>query len=122
MSTEIRFETVSPVIPVRDLSAALDRYRALGFDVSRAPQDPNYGFADRGPVSLHLTQWDDHDPARTAASVYLYVSDADALHAEWKNANVPGCLGAPADTPYRLREFTYIDPEGTLHRIGSPLS
>ena len=34
--------------------------------------------------SIRLTECAEHDPLRTAASVYLYVSDADALYAEWK--------------------------------------
>jgi hypothetical protein len=74
-------------------------------------------------VSIHLTEWAEHDPLRTAASVYLYVSDADALYAEWKALeNLEGRLIAPRDTPYGLREFAYVDPDGTAHRIGSPLT
>jgi len=116
------FESVAPVIPVRDLQAALDRYERLGFTVNRDSGEPTYAFADRGQVSLHLTEWDEHDPKRTAAAVYLYVSDADALHAEWSALHLPGRLTPPEDTPYHLREFAYIDPEGTLHRAGSPLT
>ncbi|TYK46705.1 bleomycin resistance protein [Actinomadura decatromicini] len=120
MNTQVRMLDVAPVIPVRDLKAALDRYRALGFSVRQADEDHRYGFADWGPVSLHLTQWDEHDPARTGAAIYLYVSDADAVHAQWTNADVPGRLGEPTGTPYGLREFAYVDPDGTLHRVGSP--
>lgn len=102
----IDFTSVSPIVPVRNLDIALDRY----------------GFADRGSVSIHLTEWAEHDPLRAAASVYLYVSDADALHAEWKALkNLEGRLIAPHDTPYGLREFVHVDPDGTAHRIGSPL-
>ena len=119
----IEFTSVSPILPVRDLEIALARYRRLGFD-SRAYQGPErYGFVDRGSVSIHLTEWADHDPLRTAASVYLYVSDADALYAEWAALdNLDGRLIAPNDRPYGLREFAYIDPDGTAHRVGSPLS
>jgi uncharacterized glyoxalase superfamily protein PhnB len=54
--------------------------------------------------------------------VYFYVSDADALFAEWKAlADLGGRLHPPHDTPYGLREFAYVDPDGTLHRVGSPL-
>ena len=63
MDTAVVFERVAPVIPVRDLDAALDRSRA----------------------------------------------------------GVPGRLGEPGDRPYGLREFGYVDPDGTLHRVGSPL-
>jgi hypothetical protein len=112
---EVIFTSVAPVVPVLDLDAALDRYRRMGFE-ARA-----YG-GDRGHVSLHVTEWDEHDPKRTAATVYLYVSDADALHTEWAAAGLEGRLGEPFDTEYGLREFGYVDPDGTLHRVGSPLT
>lgn len=121
MTEKIVFKNVAPVVPVLDLDAALDRYRRLGFDAHPYEGGERYGFVDRGDVSLHLNEWADHDPTRTASTVYLYVSDADALHAEWAAAGVEGHLGEPHDTPYGLREFGYVDPDGTLHRVGSPL-
>jgi hypothetical protein len=53
--------------------------------------------------------------------VYLYVSDTDALHAEWASAGVEGRFMGPHDTPYGLREFVYVDPDGIVHRVGSPI-
>ena len=77
--TEVDFTSVSPVVPVRDLGATLERYRRLGSDAHAFEGPDRYGFAERGPVSIHVTEWEDHDPQRTGAVVYLYVSDADAL-------------------------------------------
>jgi hypothetical protein len=122
MAEQVAFERISPVVPVLDLDAAMDRYRRLGFDVDPYTGSERYAFVRRGPVSLHLTEWHEHDPKRTAAHVYLYVSDADALHAEWAAAGVEGRLRELFDTPYGLREFAYVDPDGTLHRAGSRLS
>ncbi|HEY0000391.1 MAG TPA: VOC family protein, partial [Actinoplanes sp.] len=122
VAEEVVFERVAPVVPVLDLDAALDRYRRLGFTVRSYAGGERYGFVDRGAVSLHLTEWAEHDPLRTAPAVYLYVSDADALHDEWAAAGVEGRLGEARDTPYGLREFAFIDPDGTLHRVGSPLA
>jgi hypothetical protein len=119
---EIDFTSVSPIIPVRNPDIALDRYRRLGFDARGYEGPERYGFVDRGSVSMHLNEWGDHDPLRTAASVYLYVSDADALHAEWAALkDLDGRFVEPFDTAYGLREFVYIDPDGTAHRVGSPL-
>jgi hypothetical protein len=119
----IDFTSVSPIVPVRNLDIALARYRRLGFDAHGYEGPERYGFADRGSVSIHLNEWAEHDPLRTAASVYLYVSDANALYAEWEALeNLEGRLIAPHDTPYGLREFVYVDPDGTAHRIGSPLA
>jgi catechol 2,3-dioxygenase-like lactoylglutathione lyase family enzyme len=122
MTSEIAFSEVAPVIPVRDLDAALDRYRQLGFEVEAYAGGERYGYARRGSVQLHLTEWAEHDPAHSAAAVYLYVSDADALHAQWKAIGVDGRLTKPHDTAYGLREFAFVDTEGTLHRVGSPLN
>lgn len=121
MNSECVFEYVAPVIPVRDLDAALLRYRALGFTAEAYTGGERYGFVERGGIHLHLLEREDHDPGSTAAHVYFYVSDADSLHAEWSAAGDVGTLRAPYDTPYGLREFALIDSEGTLHRVGSPL-
>ena len=115
------FDEVAPVIPVRDLDAALARYRRLGFEAFAYESGERYGFANRGAVSLHLSEWENHDPTRSAAVIYFYVSDADAVHEEWAQSGVDGRLGRPSDTPYRIREFAYVDPDGTLHRVGSYL-
>ncbi|GAA1944919.1 bleomycin resistance protein [Kitasatospora viridis] len=120
MAEDVVFERVEPVVPVRDLAAALDRYRRLGFTAREYQGDAQYGFASRGGVTLHLTEWAEHDPEVAGAVVYLYVSDADAVHTEWAAAGLPGRLTAPRDTDYGLREFGYVDPDGTLHRVGSP--
>jgi hypothetical protein len=118
---EIGFTSVAPVVPVRDLDAALERYRRLGFATHAYEGPERYGFVERGSVSMHLSEWAEHDPHRTGAVVYLYVSDADALYDEWKTSGVEGRISEPADTPYKLREFSFVDPDGTLHRVGSPL-
>ena len=118
---DLIIERISPVPPVVDLDAALGRYRRLGFDAKPYSGAERYGFVERGGVSLHLTEWKEHDPARTGAHVYLYVSDAGALHAEWACSGVEGRLGDLIDTEYGLREFGYVDPDGNLHRVGSPL-
>jgi hypothetical protein len=122
MPDKVVFERISPVVPVLDLDAALDRYRRLGFAVEPYAGGERYGFVERDRVSLHLSEWAEHDPGRTGSHVYIYVSDADAIHAEWAASGVEGRLGEPFDTPYGLREFGYVDPDGTLLRVGSPVA
>lgn len=113
------FENVVPVVPVSDLGAALERYRLLGFAVRAYGHGTGYGYADRDGASIHLSEWDEHDSVRTSSVVYLYVSDADAVHDEWEASGVEGRLGEPRDTEYGMREFGFVDPDGTLHRVGS---
>lgn len=81
-----------------------------------------YGYARRGGVWLHLSQVDDVDPRTTLVSAYLYVSDADALHAEWSNSGVEGRFHPPTDTDYGRGEGAYVDPDGNLLRYGSWLT
>jgi catechol 2,3-dioxygenase-like lactoylglutathione lyase family enzyme len=113
------FERVVPVVPVTDLDAALERYRRLGFSVRAYGHGTGYGFADRDDVSLHLTEWDEHDPTKTASVVYMYVSDAEAVRKEWLAAGVDGRFGEVRQTEYGMDEFGFVDPDGTLHRVGS---
>ena len=80
-----------------------------------------HGYAQRGAVSIHLSKWDEHDPKRTGAVVYLYVSDAYVVRAEWASCEVEGRLGEIRNTDYGMREFGFVDSDGTLHRVGSKL-
>lgn len=122
MSTrdEPSVDGVAPVLPVRDLSAACHHYAALGFEVTS--YDQTYAFAERGGVQVHLAVVVDLDPATSNVAAYLYVSDADALYDQWRQAGVGGRLVAPQDTDYGLREGAHVDPYGNLLRFGSPLS
>lgn len=112
------FERIAPILPVKDLDAALDRYRRLGFTAHAYDGPQRYGFVDGGAVSLHLTEVGAGHPA---SAVYLYVDDADAVHEAWSAAVPEGHFHAPEDKPWGLREFTFVDPDGTVHRVGSPL-
>lgn len=118
--SEVIFERIAPVVTVHDVDAALARYRRLGF-ATELYEQAQYGFAERGSVQLHFQPDDPTDPGDTGGVVYVYVSDADVLYAEWTSAGVEGRFIGPHDTPYGLREFVYTDPDGIVHRIGSPL-
>jgi catechol 2,3-dioxygenase-like lactoylglutathione lyase family enzyme len=124
----VTFERVAPVLPVRNVARALERYKRLGFEGEAycepgksADDDPIYAFIGWGPVDIHLSRFPELDPKASTSACYLYVDDADALHAAWSVANVEGELRAPVDTPYGLREFVFIDADGNLLRVGSPL-
>jgi hypothetical protein len=117
---EVIFNRIAPVVTVHDLDAALSRYRQLGF-ATELDEPAQYGLVERGAVQLHLVGEDADNPSGTGGVVYVYVSDADALHAEWTSAGVTGRFIGPHNTRYGLREFVYIDPDGIVHRVGSPL-
>ncbi|WBB50182.1 hypothetical protein O3597_06890 [Verrucosispora sp. WMMA2044] len=83
----------------------------MGRGVARGPRGCRWG----GLPSWPTQSWRE-------ATAYLYVSDVDALHAEWAASGVEGRLTGPRNTPYDLREFAFVDPDGTLHRVGSPIA
>jgi hypothetical protein len=124
----VTVERIAPVLPVRNVGEALRRYDRLGFatraymepEVSRQDH-PNYGHLTGGPVEIHLSGFDALDPKTTTSVCYLFVDDADALHAAWRNAGVEGRFRPPMDTSYGEREFGYVDPDGNRLRVGSRL-
>jgi DNA-binding MarR family transcriptional regulator len=115
-----QFRRFSPVFGVRDLRAALAHYAALGFDTVAYEDGDAYGFAARDGVELHLQADPGHDRSQSSAA-YLYVRDADALHAEWSRPGLAGHTHPVGPTPYRLREGSHVDPDGNLIRFGSPI-
>jgi len=124
----VAFERVAPVLPVRDVALALARYRRLGFQAKAyvepglsSEENPSYGYLRWGPVEIHLSGFNALDPKTTTSVCFLWVDDADALHAAWAAIGVEGRLRAPFDTPYGQREFGYVDPDGNRLRLGSPL-
>ena len=108
---------VAPILPVRDLDAAMTYYRRLGFSV-RAYEKGGYGFAMRDGVEIHLGVAPDRD--RHTSSTYLFVDDADAVAAEWRAAGVE--VHSPEDTEWGQHEGVVADPDGNIIRFGSPMS
>jgi catechol 2,3-dioxygenase-like lactoylglutathione lyase family enzyme len=106
---------ISPIFSVRNLDAALDFYRRLGFTV-RAYQGGGYGFAMRDGVELHLGV-----PTREhhSGSAYLFVDDSDQLAAEWRAAGVE--VNGPEDCEWGQHEGALVDPDGNVIRFGSPI-
>jgi predicted enzyme related to lactoylglutathione lyase len=107
---------IAPIFAVRDLDAAMDHYRRLGFDV-RAYEKGGYGFASRDGLEIHLGVVPDDD--RRVSAAYLFVDDADELAAAWRSAGVE--VHSPQDTEWGQREGAVVDPDGNVIRFGSPL-
>jgi catechol 2,3-dioxygenase-like lactoylglutathione lyase family enzyme len=120
-------EHAVPILPSRDLDAALAFYERLGFESRGAPPSEwDYLIIGRGGIELHFYRDADVDPLTTAASCYLRVDDADATHGEWEAVGIEhdvatgSRLVAPVTTDYGMREFALVDPSGNLLRVGSP--
>jgi catechol 2,3-dioxygenase-like lactoylglutathione lyase family enzyme len=111
---------VVPVLMSRDVAAALDFNRRLGFVVEfqDAPAQPRYAGVARDGVALHL-QWQDAahwDNALDRPAYRFAVGDVDALYTDFQAAGALPALNAspyakPADTPWGTREFHLHDPD-----------
>ncbi|NUP09774.1 MAG: VOC family protein [Polyangiaceae bacterium] len=110
-----------PILPVRNVRAAVAHYEKLGFQTSIHDPDaeePTYGFAVRNGVEIHLTRHA-HVNESEAGACYLHVDDAARIHATWKAAAVEGRITEIEDKPWGKREFAHVDPDGNLVRVGS---
>lgn len=110
----LTFHTASPILPVSDLAKSLDYYvRVLGFAIEW--QDASGAAAvSRGPCTLMLCQG---DQGHAGTWVWIGVSDADALHDEFKGRGAI-VRHRPSDYPW-AREMQIADPDGNVLRLGS---
>ncbi len=94
-------QKIMPELPVDNVPGGISHYRdVLGFSVNY--EDPGIGVMDRDSVRVLLVM-------RTArhsgiGSCYVYVEDADSLHAELV-ANGADVQSEPVSRPWGLREF-----------------
>ena len=108
---------IMPELPLDNVPAAVPYYRdTLGFTINY--QQDDIAVLDRDAVRVVLI-------ARTSrhtgiGSTYVYVSDADALHAELR-AKGAALSGEPVSHPWGLRDFRVTDPEGNRITFGQPL-
>jgi len=105
-----------PELPLDDVAAGVAYYRdILGFRINYAQHD--LGVMDRDDITLILIARSEKHTG--ISSCYIYIHDADALHAELvaKGANV---LAKPVSHPWGLREFPILDLEGNQIKFGQP--
>jgi uncharacterized glyoxalase superfamily protein PhnB len=112
------FRCAVPILPVRDVGAALDFYARLGFEVRAYADGGDYGYATREDVEIHLgrVMAGEHH----GASAYVHVVDADAVAAEWRAAGAE--VHGPQDTEWGKHEGALVDPDGNVIRFGSPIA
>jgi catechol 2,3-dioxygenase-like lactoylglutathione lyase family enzyme len=120
--------TAIPTLPSRDFDATVAFYGSLGF-TEAARWAAEYLILMRGSVELHFFEDRAVDPYTSNAGCYLRIADAWTLWDEWAAAGVPlghrgipRLQGPPSATDYGLREFALIDPDGSLLRVGAPVT
>lgn len=112
--------TVSPILPVADVAAAIRFYRdVLGFRVGWTWGDPpTVASVCRDAVELMLERTDEGLPA-APAKVYLTMSGVQALH------DAAVAAGARVAVPLALRDYgmrdcRLLDPDGNELSFGEP--
>jgi uncharacterized glyoxalase superfamily protein PhnB len=109
---------VSPILPVRDVAAAVSFYASLGFTTRAYNGGHDYGFVTWGDVEIHLGSVG-ADAQHSSASIYLFVDDADELARTWRGAGAD--VRPPQNTEWGKREGVVVDPDGNVIRFGSPV-
>jgi catechol 2,3-dioxygenase-like lactoylglutathione lyase family enzyme len=109
----IRFEGVTPVLPVRNLAASLDYYvRVLGFKVNF--EYPYFASVSRDRCYLFLSEGDQGNPGTW---VWIGVDDAPALCEQYRQA---GAKIRHRPTNYEWAcEMQVEDRDGNVLRMGS---
>jgi len=104
---------VVPVLPVSDLTRAINFYHRLGFTSKRYQDGDSYAFIHRDGHELHLTNNRNLIGKESPAGVYFYPANgtAAALEAEFRAAGVP--IAEPlAPREWKMDEFVVKDPDG----------
>jgi predicted enzyme related to lactoylglutathione lyase len=113
---------IAPYFFVDDVVKTANHYRdALGFDYERFwGEPPAFCMVYRRGVVIMLSQLEQKGGMRPnrlvdseggAWDAYLWIDDADALHAEYKSKGVK-IVRDVCDQPYRCRDFEVEDCNG----------
>jgi len=124
-----RLTASAPVLLVRDVVAAANHYRdAMGFHYERFwGEPPSFVILKRDEMFVMLRQAE--DPAHVVPhwkvahnlwNIYFWVSDVEALHAEFVERGATIDYGL-CDQPYGCREFGTQDPDGHDIGFGQPI-
>ncbi|MEI7036952.1 VOC family protein [Fulvimonas yonginensis] len=113
---------IKAFVPARDYDLSRRFYADLGFE-ERSDFEGIAYFA-LGECSFLLQRFYQEAHAGNFM-MHLLVDDADAWHRRLSTLDIVGRyrdhgvrMTAPADRPWRMRDFHLIDPSGVLWRIG----
>ena len=110
------FRKSDPVLAALDVERLVQFYEnKLGFH--RTWCDANYGIVKRDEIAIHF--WHCNDPIHPQnTSCYLWVTNIDQLYEAFQAAGVIHPNGPLEDKPWGVREFSALDLDGNLLRIG----
>lgn len=111
-----------PILPARNLADTRAFYEQLGFETVGWWPDTFGGYAIlvKGDLEVHFFRFAELDPTKSYAQCYWRITDVDAFYDQIVRAGIR--VAAPEDKPWGMREMALGDPNGTLVRVGQPLS
>lgn len=118
-------QSACPIMPSRDFNRTAAFYGDLGFVTLGRYDDDGYLILKRDEVELHFFHYPAHEPEESDHGVYLRVTDAASLSAEFAalglpHAGIPRFVPAEAK-PWGMMELALIDEDGNLVRAGNRL-
>ena len=116
------YDLAIPTLPCRSMSATVEFYKRLGFEGGAHEFNSEYAILRRGAVELHFFAHKELVPAESSAGCYIRVLDVESIYRAISPSQLPR-TGIPRmdtleDKPWGLREFSVVDPDGNLLRIG----
>lgn len=109
------WQSVAPNLPVPDVPAAQEWYRAvLGLEINWIWEDD---FGSVGSDSLEVFLYESDSPKAAVCSLFV---DLDDLHVVYKRCREHGgeVVSELERKPWGLQEFSVRDPGGNVLRIG----
>ncbi len=112
----------TPVLNVGKAQPTIDYLvQMLGFRLENTVGTPiAWAALVRDKIDLMLLAERDYPASPPGWASYIYVDDADALHAEFAS-NGADIVCPPTDQPYNNREFEVRLPDGQLLAFGGPI-
>lgn len=110
---------IKAFVPARDFTLAKRFYQDLGFTIAWSDEDLAY--ARCGDCSFLLQNFYNPEHAGNFM-MHMLVTDVDAWWRHVEGSRLAAKYGVraapPEDRPWRMRDFTIVDPTGVLWRIG----
>ena len=110
-----RFESVQPVLPTRDVAAAIGFFVGrLGFELvfADSTQEPTYAGVRRDGVELHVQWYDPEEWSRVERPMLRFVvTDVEGLFEEYRRVEVFHEGTKLRRTAWGTREFAFFDPD-----------
>lgn len=122
MSSET-IAVVVPILPVRDLTRAIEFYEHLGFTAKRYRDGDFYAFIQRDGYELHLSKTPELAPENNFVRVYFYLREgtAAALEAQCRASGMT-IVEPLAPREWKMNEFVLRDPDGNRLIFGESLA